>query len=278
MPFCEGTICCTVWGCRSDLFHAHSANASPLRETRIEMKCDQIRDLMGAFLYGDLSPDEMREVRAHAQGCGECKRDLAARTSVVAAISDSAPALTDAERQRIAWAVRGAVSRAPVCEPAGRRWLPAFGVAMALVAGIALGTAINLVVSGRWNLGSQEAKHHSKPPRVVVQVKEEPVRHPAKQKTEIAVGKDDSSTKQQDSDAVRMTNALTQAVTTAIQRGTAVAVTRGQRKPDGTLGEKPARTQPEEKPVEMAAPPAGAKVPLPKGPNDVRTTVTDEGE
>lgn len=241
------------------------------------MKCDQIRDLMGAFLYGDLSADEMREVRAHAQGCGECKRDLEARTGVVAAISDRAPALTDAERQRIAWAVRGAVSRAPVREPTGRRWLPAFGLAMALVAGIALGTAINLVVAGRRNPESQEAKHHSKP-RVVVQVKEEPVRHPAKQKTEIAVGNGDSSTKQQDSDAVRMTNALTQAVTTAIRRGTAVAVTRGQRKPDGTLGEKPARTQPEEKPVEMAAPPAGAKVPLPKGPNDVRTTVTDEGE
>jgi len=40
---------------------------------------------------------------------------------------------------------------------------------------------------------------------VVVEVREETVRHRAKHKTVVAARKDDSTSKQQDSDAVRMT-------------------------------------------------------------------------
>jgi len=120
------------------------------------MKCDQIRELMGAFLYGDLSPDEMREVRAHAQACGDCKQDLETRTSVVTAIGGKAPALSDSERQRVAWAVRGAVSRASEPEPARSRWLPAFGVAMAVIAGHRAGNRHRLPLSwAHWGAGSQ---------------------------------------------------------------------------------------------------------------------------
>ncbi len=75
------------------------------------MKCRQAQELMGAYLYGDLAPEEMRELRLHAQDCALCREDLAARGRVVSSLSDATPELSDEDRQRIAWSVKGAVSR-----------------------------------------------------------------------------------------------------------------------------------------------------------------------
>ena len=104
------------------------------------MKCRQVRDLMGAYLYGDLAPEEMRDLRVHAQDCALCREDLATRGRVVSALDDEAPILTDEERQRIAWSVKGAVAEEAVGdETAYRAPVPAFGIAAVLVAGVVVG-------------------------------------------------------------------------------------------------------------------------------------------
>lgn len=105
------------------------------------MKCRQAQELMGAYLYGDLSPEEMRDLRLHTQECALCREDLAARGRVVSSLSNTTPKLSDEERQRIAWSVKGAVSRRKYEErPLIVRLAPAFVLAVAvLVAGFALG-------------------------------------------------------------------------------------------------------------------------------------------
>jgi hypothetical protein len=105
------------------------------------MKCRQAQDLMGAYLYGDLAPEEMRELRLHTQDCALCREDLAARGRVVSSLSDAAPKLSDEDRQRIAWSVKGAVTRRELEErPLLLRLAPGLALAAAvLVAGFALG-------------------------------------------------------------------------------------------------------------------------------------------
>lgn len=73
------------------------------------MNCRQAKDLMGAYLYGDLEPDQMRELRIHAKDCTGCREDLLSRGKVVSALNEAVPAISDADRQRIAWSVKGAV-------------------------------------------------------------------------------------------------------------------------------------------------------------------------
>lgn len=102
------------------------------------MKCRQAQDLMGAYLYGDLAPEEMRELRVHAQDCTLCREDLATRGRVVSSLSDSVPTLSDADRQRIAWSVKGATRRRDMSRPFARRL--AFGLVLGVIlAGLALG-------------------------------------------------------------------------------------------------------------------------------------------
>lgn len=104
------------------------------------MKCKQARDLIGAYLYGDLAPEEMRELRVHAQDCALCREDLASRGRAVSALDDATPVLTDEERQRIAWSVKGSVRRKQLeTKPLALRLLPALGIATVLVAGVAVG-------------------------------------------------------------------------------------------------------------------------------------------
>lgn len=71
--------------------------------------CNKIADLLGAYVYGDLSPEEMRCVRTHVDACGACAKDLETRTRVVGLIPKELPTLSDAERQRVMWSVKGAV-------------------------------------------------------------------------------------------------------------------------------------------------------------------------
>lgn len=71
--------------------------------------CKKIVDLLSAYTYGDLSPEDMRRVRIHVGECQECARELAAITRVVSIIPDELPELSDEERQRMLWSVQGAI-------------------------------------------------------------------------------------------------------------------------------------------------------------------------
>lgn len=87
--------------------------------------CKKIADMLGAHVYGDLSPDEMREVREHIEECGKCAEDLKSRIQVASLIPSQVPALSDEDRQRIMWSVKGAV-RASEEKVRPRLWKPIF--------------------------------------------------------------------------------------------------------------------------------------------------------
>lgn len=104
------------------------------------MKCKQAQDLIGAYIYGDLAPDEMRDLRVHAQDCALCREDLESRGRIVSLFDDSVPALSDEERQRIAWSVKGAVRKEQLQrKPLALRLMPSFALAGLLIAGIFVG-------------------------------------------------------------------------------------------------------------------------------------------
>jgi len=109
------------------------------------MKCRQAQEFMGAYLYGDLAPDEMRELRVHAQDCVLCREDLATRGRVVSSLGDASPALSDTDRQRIAWSVTGAIRKREVrTRPLVLRLAPTFALAAAvLAAGFVAGRMAN---------------------------------------------------------------------------------------------------------------------------------------
>jgi hypothetical protein len=104
------------------------------------MKCKQIREMMGAYLYGDLDPGDMREIRLHAQDCEACRADLESRGLVVSKLNLEPPTLSDAEKQQIAWAVKGAVRAA---EPRIAVWwmrpASAFALAALVLTGFMVG-------------------------------------------------------------------------------------------------------------------------------------------
>ena len=108
------------------------------------MKCKNVRELMGAYLYGDLAPHEMKDVRLHAEDCVDCREDLRTRGLVVDAIPSTVPALTDEDRQRLMWSVKGAI-RAREREERSvlLRVAPAFGLAAVLALGLGLGALIS---------------------------------------------------------------------------------------------------------------------------------------
>lgn len=91
---------------------------------------------MGAYLYGDLAADEMRELRVHAQDCALCREDLATRGRVVSSLSGAVPVLSDSDAQRIARSVKGAIRKQEVrTRPLVLRLAPAFALAAAVLAG-----------------------------------------------------------------------------------------------------------------------------------------------
>lgn len=71
--------------------------------------CKKINGLIGAYIYGDLTPEEMKRVRLHAAECKKCADEIAAQSRVVSIIPSEPPKLTDEERMRIAWTVKGAI-------------------------------------------------------------------------------------------------------------------------------------------------------------------------
>ena len=136
------------------------------------MKCRQAQELMGAYLYGDLAPEEMRDLRVHSQDCAVCREDLAARGRIVSSLGDATPELNDTDRQRIAWSVNGAVSSREVeRRPLALRFAPALALAAAvLVAGFALG---RIAPHSPGQLASaRETKRDHPLPQATVEVKE----------------------------------------------------------------------------------------------------------
>ncbi|MEN6520868.1 MAG: zf-HC2 domain-containing protein [Armatimonadota bacterium] len=71
--------------------------------------CKKITGMIGAYVYGDLSPDEMRYVRLHAEECSKCSHEIEDRIRTIALIPTDTPKLTDEERQRVMWTVKGAI-------------------------------------------------------------------------------------------------------------------------------------------------------------------------
>ncbi|MHB9035172.1 MAG: anti-sigma factor family protein [Armatimonadota bacterium] len=132
------------------------------------MKCKQIREMMGAYLYGDLEPQDMREVRLHAQDCEACRADLESRGLVVSSLGNEAPTLSDAERQRIAFNVKSALRAA---QPKTAVWWlrPASAVALAalVLVGFAVGRHIGTKGSPFADPG-QSAKENSVKPVVTI--------------------------------------------------------------------------------------------------------------
>jgi len=104
------------------------------------MKCRQAQDLIGAYIYGDLAAEEMRDLRIHTQDCALCREDLASRGRIVSSLDDAVPMLTDEEKQRIAWSVKGAVRKEQFQRrPFALRLAPTLALAGVLVAGIVVG-------------------------------------------------------------------------------------------------------------------------------------------
>ena len=124
---------------------------------------------MGAYLYGDLAPEEMRELRVHTQDCALCREDLATRGKVVSSLGDAVPTLSDADRQRIAWSVKGAMRKKEARRrPLIVRLVPTLGLAaVVLAAGF---------VAGRFAMRSpqQDARSHKtcELPRAKIEIKE----------------------------------------------------------------------------------------------------------
>ncbi|HPP75045.1 MAG TPA: zf-HC2 domain-containing protein, partial [Armatimonadota bacterium] len=109
--------------------------------------CKNVADLFGAYIYGDLPPDEMKKLRLHIDECEECARELEIQSRVISMIPSEVPALSDEERQRIEWTVKGAIRakekpvRIGLFSPA---FIKGFAFTTAVVAAFAAGTAIGL--------------------------------------------------------------------------------------------------------------------------------------
>ncbi|MDO8586122.1 MAG: zf-HC2 domain-containing protein [Armatimonadota bacterium] len=95
-----------------------------------------VKDIIGAYIYGDLKPEEMRRVREHLDECAICRTDAESQAKVIACVPDSGRQLMEVDRQRIRWSVLGAVRRDSVASArrvAVWRLLRGFSAAGAMV-------------------------------------------------------------------------------------------------------------------------------------------------
>lgn len=230
------------------------------------MNCKQTSKLMGAYIYGDLPPEQMQEVRTHANECTRCREDLSSRKAAVAAIPGQVPELTDAEKQRIEWFVKGALSRQSE-HPRVSRWMvPALGGAAAVAAGLAI--AVLLASGGTKPIPVRPEK--SSASKAVAKVRREPSEHPTAESAETARVKKPQSGPP---DALSIAETVTRAVGAAVRTGAGVAsASRGSSHNKPILPGKPAeevptveediKDEPQEKPLTL---------PEPAGPLDART-------
>jgi len=71
--------------------------------------CKKIAEMIGAYIYGDLSPVEMRTVRLHAEECEACSSEIEERIRTISLIPADVPVLSDEDRRRVMWTVKGAI-------------------------------------------------------------------------------------------------------------------------------------------------------------------------
>ena len=108
------------------------------------MKCGNVQELLGGYLYGDLAPHEMKDVRLHLLDCEQCRDDVRTRGLVIDAIPTGVPQLGDEDRQRIMWSVKGAIRARERDERSVLlRVAPAFGLAAVLALGLGIGALIS---------------------------------------------------------------------------------------------------------------------------------------
>ncbi|MDH7601942.1 MAG: zf-HC2 domain-containing protein [Armatimonadota bacterium] len=134
-----------------------------------EVKCRDIQHLIGAYLYGDLSAEEMNAVRLHVQECAECRHDLETRGAVIANLPNETPELTDNERMQLTWAVKGAIRNTELARE-NSRWGYAFAAGLVLAMGAAV-AGIVVYNSSKPNVPGGSANR--KPPAVVVKIQED---------------------------------------------------------------------------------------------------------
>lgn len=113
------------------------------------MNCEQMRAMLDAYIDGELSEEEARALRAHADTCEDCKRELAAAELLRDALGHMDDDLTVPLEAQAAW--RRAVRR-----EAGKgrrrgalRW--AYAAAAVLVLAIGCTTVLKGDVLGRRN-------------------------------------------------------------------------------------------------------------------------------
>lgn len=124
---------------------------------------------MGAYLYGDLSPEEMKSVRLHTRECEACREDLRLRAQAVSYVPDNPPELTDADKNRITDSVNRADKSNTVQKKFKLKLVPALGIAVVLLIGFAVGSLIR-----QHNDRSDEINQANTGSRTIVQITEEP--------------------------------------------------------------------------------------------------------
>ncbi|MGQ9456555.1 MAG: zf-HC2 domain-containing protein [Armatimonadota bacterium] len=233
-----------------------------------EMSCRQVQELMGAYLYGDLSPEEMMQVRLHAQECVQCRSELESRKTVISAIPDQIPNLSDEERMQLTWAVKGAIRSAQLAQQ-GSRWGYAFATGLVL----AMGAAVAGIIA--YNSSKQPiAIEHSerKQPAIVVSIQEEPKAKPKK-----SVAKPNiqpiSPSKGSASVVEELKNSPDASITD-IARQLANFATTARRSPQKrkVAVENTARIVGEHTPDKSDVSESEQRLPEPMAPNDARTT------
>jgi hypothetical protein len=105
-----------------------------------EMTHDRCSELLGPYVRGELPPDDAAEVRAHLDGCDDCRLEERA----IAALVEETPLLDDVERARLHRALTQELGTAPANAdvaapvagaPTWTRWIgPAAGAAAAVAA------------------------------------------------------------------------------------------------------------------------------------------------
>ena len=231
------------------------------------MKCRQIQELMGAYVYGDLAPDEMREVRLHTQECAACREDVTSRGQVVSSLSDAVPQLSDEDRLHIAWAVKGAVRNGrPAQAPLVARLAPALALAGAVLAGMAIGTLV-VIRSEKPREAAQQAA--VKPKTAVVKIVEE---HGAPPKKDTGVASVKPETGQQI--APKKDDLLTaDAIASILRRAAATALTsRKSPKKPAAAHDAPAPVLSTPEPKKPSPVEEGTKLPQPTDLNDAQTS------
>ena len=98
-----------------------------------ERACNDIRERLTLYQYGELSPGEYSEVEAHLGGCGQCMRELDAIKGALEAAPRPAPNSDEVRDAVIGtmYAIRHAGRKRW-----GRRLIPAYVVAAAAAAAI----------------------------------------------------------------------------------------------------------------------------------------------